>query len=153
VHVNYSIWGWVGASNNDPAQGLHTLKSGWLKYRVGQKTGPRTHNHNSEYWEKVQTRTWLFPALSPSVAVCWPSAQVHDTITCLLVSLPNIHRIFKKNTLGLSNKPFLMCLFTTPPQLKCVATLPCNLSLMARFADINDSQGSVATFAMCGGIF
>jgi len=28
VHVNYSIWGWVGASNNDPAQGLHTLKSG-----------------------------------------------------------------------------------------------------------------------------
>ena len=28
MHVNYSIWGWVGASNNDPAQGLHTLKSG-----------------------------------------------------------------------------------------------------------------------------
>jgi len=28
VHVNYSIWRWVGASNNDPAQGLHTLKSG-----------------------------------------------------------------------------------------------------------------------------
>jgi len=27
VHVNYSIRGWVGASNNDPAQGLHTLKS------------------------------------------------------------------------------------------------------------------------------
>jgi len=27
VHVNYGIWGWVGASNN-PAQGLHTLKSG-----------------------------------------------------------------------------------------------------------------------------
>jgi len=28
VHVNYSISGWVGASNNDPAQGLHTIKSG-----------------------------------------------------------------------------------------------------------------------------
>ena len=27
MHVNYSIWGWVEASNNDPAQGLHTLKS------------------------------------------------------------------------------------------------------------------------------
>ena len=27
MHVNYSIWWWVGASNNDPAQGLHTLKS------------------------------------------------------------------------------------------------------------------------------
>jgi len=28
VHVNYSIWGWVGASTNDPAQGVHALKSG-----------------------------------------------------------------------------------------------------------------------------
>ena len=28
MHVNYNIWGWVGASNNDSAQGLHTLKSG-----------------------------------------------------------------------------------------------------------------------------
>ena len=27
MHVNYSIWEWVGASNNDPDQGLHTLKS------------------------------------------------------------------------------------------------------------------------------
>jgi len=31
--------------------------------------------------------------------------------------------------------------------------LPCNLSLMACFADINVSQGSVATRARCGGIF
>ena len=31
--------------------------------------------------------------------------------------------------------------------LKYVATLPCNLSLMACFADINVSQGSVATYA------
>ena len=28
MHANYSIWGWVGASNNDPAQGFNTLKSG-----------------------------------------------------------------------------------------------------------------------------
>jgi len=33
-----------------------------------------------------------------------------------------------------------------------VATLPCNLSL-ACFADINVSQGNVATHARCGGIF
>ena len=33
-----------------------------------------------------------------------------------------------------------------------VATIPCNLSLMARFADINVSQGSVATNARSGGI-
>ena len=37
----------------------------------------------------------------------------------------------------LSNKPFLICLLTTPPHLKYVATLPCNLSLMACFADLN----------------
>ena len=46
-----------------------------------------------------------------------------------------------------------MWLFTTPPHFKYVATLPCNLLLMACFADINVSQGSVATCARCGGIF
>jgi len=46
-----------------------------------------------------------------------------------------------------------MWLLTAPPHLKYVATLPCNLSLMACFANINVSQGSVATCAMCGGIF
>ena len=35
----------------------------------------------------------------------------------------------------------------------CIATLPCNLSLMACFTDINVSQGSVATYARCGEIF
>jgi len=33
-----------------------------------------------------------------------------------------------------------------------VVTLACNLSLMACFADINVSQGSVATYARCDGI-
>ena len=33
------------------------------------------------------------------------------------------------------------------------ATLPCNLSLMACFADINIFQGSVATYPRRGGIF
>jgi len=37
--------------------------------------------------------------------------------------------------------------------LKYVATLPFNLSLMACFADINVSQGSVATYARCDGMF
>jgi len=44
----------------------------------------------------------------------------------------------------LSNKPFLIRLLTTSPHLKCVATLPWNLSLMVCFADINVSQGSIA---------
>jgi len=63
-----------------------------------------------------------------------------------------------------SNKPFLIWLLTTPPYLKYVATLPCNLPLiiMACFADSNVSQGSeatltgistLATYARCGGIF
>jgi len=56
-------------------------------------------------------------------------------------------------TLGLSNKPFLIWLLTTPPHLKYAATLPCNLSLMAYFADINVLQVSVATYARRGGIF
>jgi len=77
---------------------------------------------------------------------------VHETTTLLLVTLPNIHQfyIFIRT---LSNKPFLICLLTTLPHLKCVATLSCNLSIMACFADINVSQGSVATYARSGGIF
>ena len=83
-------------------------------------------------------------------AVCWPGA--HETTTLLLVTLPNIHRL--KITHTLSIKPFSIWLLTPPPHLKYVAaTLPCNLSLMACFADINVSQGSVETHARCGGIF
>jgi len=78
--------------------------------------------------------------------------KVYETITFLLVTLPNIHR-FKKFTLRLNNKPFLIWLLTTRPHLKYTATLSCNLSLMACFADINVSQSSVATYARCGGIF
>ena len=77
---------------------------------------------------------------------------MHETTTLLLVTLPNIH-LFKKSTLTLSNKPFLIWLLTTLPHLKYVPTLPCNLSLMACFADVNVSQGSVATYARCDGMF
>ena len=47
----------------------------------------------------------------------------------------------------------LIWLLTTPPHLKYVATLRCNLSLMACFAENNVSQGSAATYARCGEIF
>jgi len=53
----------------------------------------------------------------------------------------------------LSNKHVLIWLLSTPPHLKYAATLPRNLSLMACFADINVSQGSVATYATRGGMF
>jgi len=53
----------------------------------------------------------------------------------------------------LRNKPFLIWLLTTSLHLKYAAALPCNLSLRASFADMNVSQGSLATYARCGGIF
>ena len=72
--------------------------------------------------------------------------KVHETITLLLVTLPNIHRFKKKITRRLSNKlSYITWLLTTPPNLKYAAILPCNLSLRACFADINVSRGSVAT--------
>jgi len=68
------------------------------------------------------------------LAVWWPGAQsaLHKT-TILLVTLPNIHRFKKIFNDRLSNKPVLMWLLTTPPHLKYVATLFCNLSLIACF--------------------
>ena len=77
--------------------------------------------------------------------------KVHETITFSFLTLPNIHRLVF--TRRLSYKPFLIWLLTIPPHLKYADTLPHNLSLMACFADINVSQGSIATYARCGGIF
>jgi len=103
---------------------------------------------------KLQARTCtLSRALSPSFSMCVGQAQkVHETITFLLVTLPNIHRFKNNFTHRLSNKPFLIRLITTPPHLKYVTTLPCNLSLMTCFADNNVLQGSVATYTTYGGI-
>ena len=78
---------------------------------------------------------------------------MHKTTTLLLVTLPNIHSLKIFFTRRLSYKAFLIWLLTTPPHLIYVATLPCNLSLMSSFADINVSQGSVATYARSGGSF
>jgi len=47
----------------------------------------------------------------------------------------------------------LACNFDKSHHLKRVATLPCNLSLMTCFAKVNVSQGSVATYVRCSGIF
>jgi len=79
--------------------------------------------------------------------------NVYETITFLLVTLCQIFTDLYFFSLTLSSKPFLIWLLTTPPHLKYVATLHYNLSLMACCADINVSQGSVATYSRCGGIF
>jgi len=77
------------------------------------------------------------------------SAQNNHVLACNVAKYsPN----FKFFSLRFSNKPFLIWLLTTT-HLKYVATLPCNLLLMACFADTNVSQGSVATYARCDGIF
>jgi len=74
---------------------------------------------------------------------------VHETTTLLLVLCQIFIDFFTRT---LSNKLFLIWLLTTPPHLKHAAKLLCNLSLMARFAGVNVSQGSVATYARCGEI-
>ena len=76
---------------------------------------------------------------------------MHEITTFVLVTLPNIQQL-KKFTHRLINKPFLIWLLTTPLHLKYVATLPCNLSIVACFADINVLHGSVATYTRNGGI-
>ena len=79
------------------------------------------------------------------------SARDHHVLACKFARYSPILIFF---THRLSNKPFLIRLLTTPPHLKYAATLPCNLSLTACFfADINVSQGSVATCANCGETF
>jgi len=86
------------------------------------------------------------------LAVCWPGAQSardNDVVACNFAKYSRI----KKITHRLSNKPFLILSLTTPSHLKYADTLPCNLSLTACFADINVSQGSITTYARCGGIF
>jgi len=91
------------------------------------------------------------------LAVCWPGAQSardNHVLSCNFVKYSLIKKIKTFFIHTLSNKPFLIWLLTTRvPHLKYVATLPCNLSLIACFADINVSQGNVATYARCGGMF
>ena len=78
------------------------------------------------------------------------SARDNHVLACDFAKYSPILIFFTRR---LSNKPFLIWLSTTPPHLKDTATLPCNLSSMACISDINVSQGSVAAYARCGGIF
>jgi len=95
-------------------------------------------------------RNSLSPS-SSSVLARRTSARDNHLLACNSAKYSPISKLFF--TYRLSKKPFLIWLLITLPHLKYVATLPCNLSLKAGFADINVSQGSVATYARCGGIF
>jgi len=108
---------------------------------------------NGEYLAKSQGRRWLYRALcEPGHLINKKTKKVHETTTFLIVTMANIHR-FKKITDRISNKPFLMWLLRTQPLLKYVATLSCNLSLIACFLTLVFSQGSVATYAKSDGMF
>jgi len=78
------------------------------------------------------------------------SARNNHVLACNFAKYSPMLNFFTRR---LSNKTLFICILTTPPHVKYVATLPCNLSLMACFADIDVSQGSVATCARCGWIF
>jgi len=66
------------------------------------------------------------------------SARGNHVLACNFAKYSPIKKNF---THRLSKKPFLIWLLTTPPYLRCVATLPCKVSLLACFTDINISQG------------
>jgi len=116
---------------------IHARMNIHVNYKVGQKSGATdSRPYNSVKYETEQERDCLvhFRLLAEA-------CKVHEAATLLLVTLPNIHRL-KNFTHRLSDKPFLIWLLKTAPDLKYVATLPCNLSLVAYFAD-----------ARCGGFF
>jgi len=79
------------------------------------------------------------------LVLSWPCAQSARDNHIFALTLPSIHR-FKKITDRLSNKPFLIWLLTTPPHLKYVATLPCNLSLIAYFLTLTSHMKRLADF-------
>jgi len=109
---------------------------------------------NPEYLTKLQARAWLSHALcarGQHTAKRRRKCTRQSRFACNFANYLPIKMFFF--THRLSNKPFLIWLLTVSPHFKYTATLPCNLSLRARFADINVSQCIVATYARCGGIF
>jgi len=70
----------------------------------------------------------VFARLANTLLKDQESARDNHVLVC------NFARYFKNVfTDRRSNKPFLICLLTTPPHLKYVATLPSNVSLIACF--------------------
>jgi len=95
-------------------------------------------------WQRYKQKRESLVYFLRLLSVCVGQARkLHETTTFLLVTLPNIHQFEFFFTHTLSNKPFLIWLLITAQHFKYVATLPCNLLLMACFADINVSQGIV----------
>jgi len=88
---------------------------------------------NGEYLAKLQAIVRLAKTLLRD----GESARNNHVLACNFAKYSPFFNFF---TLRLNNKPFLIWLLTTPPHLKYAVTLPCNLSLIACFADIYVSQ-------------
>ena len=95
-------------------------------------------------WQSYKQERYCLVHFARLANIPLNTKKVHETITFkLVVTFPNIHQFYFFFIHRLSNKPFLIWLLTTPLHLKYVATLRCDLSLMARFGDINVLQSSV----------
>jgi len=101
-------------------------------------------------WQSYKQECDCFVHFLRLLAMCWPRAQDNHVLACNFAKYSLILIFFTRRV---GNKSFLIWLLTTQPHLKYVATLPCNVSLMACFAGVNVSQGSVVTYARCSGIF
>ena len=145
--LDQNIWGWTGP--------CPSFLSPFLTSRSSSLLLPYLSPPLAEYLAKLQARAWLSCALvrlANTLLKDGESAQ-HNCKKILACNFAKYSAISIFFIHRLSNKPFLIWLSTTLSYLNYAATLSCNLSLMPCFADINVSQGSVATYARCGGIF
>ena len=106
-----------------------------------------------EYLAKLQARAWLSHALcAPGQHTAKIRRNLHETITFLLVTLPNIHQFIFLLSDSARNLSFVWSLTTHHTlNIQLHYLVICRL-LRACFADNNVTQGSVATYARCGEI-
>jgi len=72
----------------------------------------------------------------------------HRLVTIIL---SNLNRFFLKFTGKFLSKFAVKWILKIPPQLACVATLPCEKLMSAKQVISHNLQGSVATCLRCGG--
>ena len=97
-------------------------------------------------WNINVSKTSHSPSFS-SVLAKRKSARENHVLACNFGKYsPTLIFFFTRR---LSSKPFLIWLLITPPHLKYVATLPCNLSLMSTFSVKNWQNYGHESVAPC----
>jgi len=103
----------------------------WLYIRCG---GVVNNQINTVcQWKKIKIGEYVTIHGCPMYFVRLANWLLKDEESARYNPMPNIHRFKNIFSFRLSSKPFLIWLLTTPPYLKYVAILPCNLSLIACF--------------------